>query len=171
LPAIAGRAQVRQGDDESKIASATSAAPAEISQVATIKDWPAKQGGELRTLRQGSTEWVCLPDEPNTKGNDPMCLDRTWQAWLPAFMGKKNPPRATKTGIGYMLTSDAEGSNTDPYATAPTADNQWHKAGPHVMLLVSDPKQFEGLPAEPKSGAPYVMWKGTPYAHLMVPVK
>jgi hypothetical protein len=26
------------------------------------------------------------------------------------------------------------------------------------------------MPTDPKSGGPWVMWKGTPYAHLMVPV-
>jgi len=25
-------------------------------------------------------------------------------------------------------------------------------------------------PTDPKSGGPWVMWKGTPYAHVMVPV-
>jgi hypothetical protein len=37
---------------QQKIANAMSAAPAEISRNATIKDWPAKEGGELRVLRR-----------------------------------------------------------------------------------------------------------------------
>jgi hypothetical protein len=29
---------------------------------------------------------------------------------------------------------------------------------------------LDAFPTDPKSGGPWVMWKGTPYAHLMVPV-
>ncbi len=154
-----------------KLADAMNAAPASISQNAAIKDWPAKPGGDLGTLREGTNGWVCLPDEPSTKGSDPMCLDQTWQAWLPAYMAKKNPPPATRMGIGYMLTSDVEGSNTDPFATGPTPDNQWGKAGPHVMVIVPDPAQLASLSTDPENGGPWVMWKGTPYVHVMVPVQ
>ena len=39
------------------------------------------------------------------------------------------------------------------------------------MVLVPDTAQLEGLLwADPHNGGPYVMWKGTPYAHIMVPV-
>jgi hypothetical protein len=36
-------------------------------------------------------------------------------------------------------------------------------------VLTSDPKLLESLPTDPYSGGPWVMWKGTPYAHIMVP--
>ena len=38
------------------------------------------------------------------------------------------------------------------------------------MVLPSDPKQLDAMTDDPKSGGPWVMWKGTPYAHIMVPV-
>jgi hypothetical protein len=38
------------------------------------------------------------------------------------------------------------------------------------MMIVPDLKQLEGVADKPMSGGPYVMWKGTPYVHLMVPV-
>ncbi|HEX2249202.1 MAG TPA: hypothetical protein VHH32_02585 [Gemmatimonadales bacterium] len=153
-----------------KIANAMTAAPAAIAQEATIKDWPAKEGGELQLLRQGSSDWVCLPDDPNTRGNDPMCLDPEWQKAIVAVMNKR-PIEAKRAGIGYMLSTNAEGSNTDPFATKPTPDNQWHKTGPHIMIVVPDANQLAGIPRDPKSGGPYVMFNGTPWAHIMVPVK
>ncbi len=58
-------------------------------------------------------------------------------------------------------------SNTDPYATEPTADNDWVKEGPHLMILMPDPTALEGLSTDPADPV-YVMWKGTPYAHIMV---
>ena len=38
------------------------------------------------------------------------------------------------------------------------------------MVLYADLKLLDAYPTDPKSGGPWVMWKGTPYAHLMVPV-
>ncbi|HZD25221.1 MAG TPA: hypothetical protein VE631_03095, partial [Alphaproteobacteria bacterium] len=76
-------------------------------------------------------------------------------------------------GVSYMLAGDAPDagvSNIDPYDTEPKADNQFIVEGPHLMILVPDPALLEAFPAEPGSGEPYVMWKGTPYAHIMVPV-
>lgn len=37
------------------------------------------------------------------------------------------------------------------------------------MIVLPDHRLLEGLPPDPKSGDPFVMWKGTPYAHIMVP--
>jgi hypothetical protein len=38
------------------------------------------------------------------------------------------------------------------------------------MILVPDESMLADLPDDPDVG-PYVMWKGTPYAHIMVPVR
>jgi hypothetical protein len=69
-----------------------------------------------------------------------------------------------------MLTLETEVSNTDPFAAAATPGNQWHKPAPHVMLLMPD-RLLTQFPTTPSAGAPYVMYSGTPYAHLMVPIK
>jgi hypothetical protein len=83
-------------------------------------------------------------------------------------MAKKDPQIKT-VGIGYMLLGDKGASNTDPFATGPTADNHWVVSPAHVMVLTPDSRQLDGLPTEPTNGGPWVMWKGTPYAHIMVP--
>ena len=72
-------------------------------------------------------------------------------------------------GVAYMLKGDKGASNTDPYATKPTADNQWVVSGPHIMLLPTDASQLDTYPTDWTKGGPWVMWKGTPYAHIMVP--
>ncbi len=68
-----------------------------------------------------------------------------------------------------MLVGDTPVSNTDPYADKPTPDNQWVVSGPHVMVIVPDSAQLDALPTDPQNGGPWVMWKGTKYAHIMVP--
>jgi hypothetical protein len=159
---------------EAKIKNAMSAAPAEIAKGATIMDWGEKPDAPMKELRKGSNDWVCHPTTPASlgaaAGEDPMCLDKQWQELVTAWIGKREP-KITGIGIAYMLQGDKGASNTDPYATGPTATNQWVKSGPHLMVAVPDVKQLEGLPTDPKSGGPFVMWKGTPYAHIMVPVR
>jgi hypothetical protein len=122
-----------------------------------------------RTLKKGTSDWVCMPDMPDVPNNTPMCLDAEWRGVIDAWMHKR-PPEITKVGFGYMLQGDLPVSNTDPYATAPTPDNQWIQNGaPHIMILLPDPKLLETISSDPSTGGPFVMWKGTPYAHVMVP--
>jgi hypothetical protein len=159
--------------DAQKIASAMSAAPAAISAKAAIMDWPAAEGQPMRPLRAGTNDWVCYPSSPQQSEHhayeDPMCLPKAWESWGAAWMTKQKP---TNTGMGiiYMLKGDKGASNTDPFATAPTADNHWVRTGPHIMVMLADPALLDSFPTDPDTGGPYVMWKGTPYAHLMVPV-
>ena len=47
----------------------------------------------------------------------------------------------------------------------------WVVAGPHIMVTTPNTASLNALPAAPTGGTPWVMWKGTPYAHIMVPVK
>ena len=71
-----------------------------------------------------------------------------------------------------MLFRSTDASNTDPYATAPTSGNHWVQTGPHVMVLEA-PSLLQNYPhnADPDTSRPYVMWAGTSYEHLMVPVR
>lgn len=156
-------------DDAALIKSAESAAPAAVSSKASI--YAVNEKGEMREVRKGSNGWWCMPDSPATPGPDPMCGDANSMEWAMAWIGKKDPPKG-KVGFMYMLEGGTDASNTDPYATAPAESNNWIKTGPHVMV-VNAMDMMSGYPtsAAPDTGQPYVMWAGTPYAHLMLPVK
>jgi hypothetical protein len=74
-------------------------------------------------------------------------------------------------GFGYMLAGGSDASNTDPFATEPKPGGQWVDTGPHVMVL-NIGNSFVGYPTTAaNTKVPYVMFPGTPYAHLMLPVK
>jgi hypothetical protein len=134
-------------------------------------DWPTTEGAQPTMLRKGSNGWVCYPDIPMTDGNDPMCLDPTWQEWMAAWMENRTP-RIDRMGISYMIApGGAHGSNTDPYATGPTPNNEWGYDPPHLMILVPDTVALQGMPTDRASDGPWVMWRGTPYAHIMVPME
>jgi hypothetical protein len=150
------------------IESAMSAAPKSISSDATIVQ--AAADGSMTTLREGKNGWTCMPDSPATPGPDPMCMDANAAQWAMAWIGKKTPP-ANTVGVMYMLEGGTDASNTDPYAKAPSEGNNWIETGPHLMIVGSQ-DVLKGHPAgpTPDTKSPYVMWAGTPYAHLMIPV-
>jgi hypothetical protein len=154
--------------DEQIIASAQAAAPAAIASGATVVAVGAD--GAMREVRKGTNGFTCMADNPATPGADPMCGDANAMEWAAAWIGKKTPP-PNKVGFMYMMSGGTDASNTDPYATAPTAENNWIKTGPHVMV-VGAKGMMEGYPASPTpdTSKPYVMWAGTPYEHLMLPV-
>jgi hypothetical protein len=153
--------------DKQLIESALSAAPAGLRKHAGVM--AADDKGAMRTLRESTNGFVCMPDAPNTPGPDPMCLDKEF---VHAMITKTTPPLG-KVGLMYMLAGGTDASNTDPYATAPTATNHWVKTGPHLMIAGADATFYDAYPkdADPDTSRPYVMWAGTPYQHLMVPVK
>ena len=156
--------------DAALIRSAATAAPAHVGATATVV--AAGSDGKMRMLREGSNGFTCMPDNPVTPGPDPMCLDKAALAWADAWMGHKTPP-AGKIGFVYMLAGGTDASNTDPYASKPQTGNHWVKTGPHVMLVGADQSFYDMYPkaAQPDTTVPYVMWAGTPYQHLMMPVK
>jgi hypothetical protein len=150
------------------ISSAESAAPASLAHDAAVVT--ADSSGAMKQLRAGKNGWTCMPDAPDTPGPDPMCFDANAGKWADAWIHHKTPPDGTP-GVMYMLEGGTDASNTDPYAKQPTAENDWIKTGPHIMLVGSK-AMLAGYPsgAKPDTSTPFVMWAGTPYAHLMVPV-
>jgi hypothetical protein len=151
-------------DKDALIKNALSAAPPDVAATAKVMD----NKGNL--LREGSGKYTCFPYEGGLTAA--MCADAEWLAWNEAYMTQKKDYKPSQFGLAYMLAGDPAGdgaSNIDPFATAATADNQWVTEGPHVMILVPDAAMLEGISSDPNSGGPYVMWKGTPYAHIMMP--
>ena len=158
---VTGCAQTQASDVE-LIADAESAAPESVTKNATIKT------SDGRVLRQGSNSWTCYP---GSGAIGPMCNQAQWDELIGAVMAKE-PIDVQKFSLSYMMAGEGEAlgvSNVDPFATEPTDDNQWVKEGPHLMILVPDQTALEGLSTDPNDPV-YVMWKDTPYAHIMVKV-
>jgi hypothetical protein len=156
--------------DNQLIVSAMKAAPAKVAKDATIIVMEAD--GKMRTLRKGTNGFTCMPDNPATPGPDPMCMDKNSVEWVMAWVEHKPPP-AGKVGFMYMLAGGTDASNTDPFAAKPEPNNNWVKTGPHVMVVGADASFYDSYPkdAKPDTMVPYVMWAGTPYQHLMIPIK
>ncbi|MCM8557158.1 hypothetical protein [Sphingomicrobium sediminis] len=144
------------------IESALSAGPASVTDGATVLD------GEGNVLREGSNGWTCLPEG----AMGAMCNDATWMAALGAMMSGEPFPTGS-FGVSYMLAGEGDTpgvSNLDPMASEPTEDNMWIKDGPHMMIILPDPAMYADMTND-TSAPVYVMWKDTPYAHLMVRIE
>ena len=151
--------------DEALMKLLIGAAPQHVLDGATILNMGAD--GKMKTVRQGTNGWTCM--DP---GGAPMCADKAAMEWASAWQSKGPAPQ--KLGFIYMLKGDNGASNTDPYATKEAPTNDWVKTGPHVMIVGAEAKgMMQGYPRDAKADStkPYVMWPGTPYEHLMLPVQ
>jgi hypothetical protein len=149
--------------DQDYMKRVMTAAPPQVVALATIV---RMKDGAMQTMKQGTNEWTCM--EAN---GVPMCLDPNAMDWAHAW--QSHGAATEKTGFIYMLAGDTGASNTDPYATEKKPDNHWIETGSHVMIVGAAAKTMTGYPktADPDPTKPYVMWPGTPYEHLMIPVK
>lgn len=155
-----------------RIVEAMSAAPHGVAQHATIMDRPATPGGEPALLKAGTNGWTCTPSSEAARRAgraNPSCADEHARAWYAAHAARQ-VPQIERVGLNYKLMGDNGASNVDPFASGPTADNEWVVTGPHVIIFVPNVAELAGLPSDPGTGGPYVMWRDTPYAHIMVPV-
>jgi hypothetical protein len=156
-------------DAQAKIENAMSAAPSTVSADATILDNELDDAGKFVVLRDGSNGWFCFPDIPSSPGNDPQCMDQTWLDWNYAFYAGE-APNVTVPGLEYMLQGGSDPSNTDPLATEPAAGEAWVSSPPHIMIVLPGTLDQTVFSTDHHSGQPYIMWAGTPYEHLMMPV-
>ena len=146
------------------IVSAMSAGPVSISANARIVDW------NMDELRPGTNSWTCLPDNADTPGKDPWCVNEPWLDFLNAYVNKTEPTYED-IGFAYMLAGDTEVSNSDPFATEMTGPDDWvSELGAHLMMLIPNKELLNSISADHDNGGPWIMWGNTPYAHIMIPI-
>ena len=84
--------------------------------------------------------------------------------WSNDFEQHKPKPTNTVPGIEYMLAGATQRSDTDPNdTTSPPI-----QVGAHWMILWPFDPQTSGLPTKHKATGAYIMWAGSPYAHVHV---
>lgn len=157
------KAKVKKMSNAELIRSAVSAAPRDIGDHAAVIAPGAN--GKMAEIRAGSNGWTCLADEPDTPGLDPMCLDKQSMQWLQSLMAHAPKPANTAPGIVYMLQGGSDISATDPFATK---TDHFIESPPHYMIMWPYEAKATGFSSAPKKTGTWIMWAGTPYAHLMI---
>jgi hypothetical protein len=144
------------------LAKVKTAAPEQIVAKASIV---MIQDGKPHSLQIGVNGFTCLISPDGT----PLCADENGMAWWEAVGSKSDPPN--RIGFIYMLAGDTGTSNNDPYQRE--SRQHWVQTGPHVMIVGPMVREMGGYSrsvdvADPTQ--PYVMFPGTKYEHLMLPV-
>jgi hypothetical protein len=145
-----------------KIARAMSAGPADVAKEARIVDTNAR--GQMVVLREGNNGFTCMPGNPNVVGDPPMCVDAPALQWYADAKTHKPKPTNTVPGITYMLAGATQRSDSDPNDTTSTPI----EIGPHWMIMWPFDPKTTGLPTTHKPTGAYIMWAGSPYAHLHI---
>jgi hypothetical protein len=147
---------------EAQIARAMSAGPPEIARFAKIVARDAQ--GHSVVLREGYNTFTCMPGNPNVIGQPAMCADGPSMQWFADFAAHKPKPTNTVPGITYMLAGATQRSDSDPYDhTSPGIT-----VPPHWMIMWPFDAKAIGLPTTHRDTGAYIMWSGTPYAHMHI---
>ena len=173
----AARASLTVPSDEDQVAAALHAAPAERREGATVLGWSAD--GSVRVLREGTNAMICLADNPADDEFSVACyhdslepymrrgrelsaqglrgMERNHRRWEEAEAGTLAMPTEPATlyvlhGSGYDARTDAV---TDPFL-------RWS------IYIPGATPESTGLDTRPMPGAPWLMFPGTPGAHIMI---
>ena len=162
---------------DSQIAAAVQAAPEERRAGATVLGYDA--AGALVTLRAGANDIVCLADDPKEAAFSVACYHKDLEPFMArgrelAAKGVKGKEReetrwkeiesgAIKMSREPRTLHVLSGSGFDP-ATGTIAD-------PYLRWVIYTPfatPEATGLPIRPVPGGPWLMFPGTPTAHIMI---
>src|ERR1700723_1441124 len=145
-----------------KIARAMSAGPADVAKTARIVDTDVQ--GRMVVLREGNNGFTCMPGNPGVIGDPPMCADAASMQWAADFKAHKPKPTNTVPGITYMLAGATQRGDSDPFhKTSPPIT-----VPPHWMIMWPFDPKATGLPVTHRDTGAYIMWAGSPYAHLHI---
>lgn len=161
-----------------QIAAAVLAAPNDMRTTASVLGYAPD--GKLVTLRKGTGALICLADDPKQEQFHVACYHRS----LEPFMARGRALRARgitgdrvdtvrfkeiKSGALAMPKTPAVlYTLTGPAGSYDAATNTAPKARPlFVVYIPYATPQSLGLSAQPAEGTPWVMYPGTPKAHIM----
>ena len=163
---------------ERQIAAAVLPLPESLRASATVRGYTAE--GRLAVLRRGDGAMVCLADDPAQEPFHVACYHRS----LEPFMARGRELRAGGVAGGqvdslrfaevragklamprqpamlYSLSGPA-GSYDERTGTAPGARRLFVTYIPDATVAST------GLSAQPSAGTPWIMYPGTPKAHIM----
>ncbi len=164
LPVLAN-AQAAPNDAQ-YIKTAEGGAPAFISSQATIARIDAK--GTLTKVRAGTNGFTCfvgVPDDPDA----PFCADPNAMMWLTSALSGQPKPANSTPGIAYMAKGGHHMENAAGDMVMGAGPGTHLVAEPpHWMMMWAFDPATTGLPVKENGTGVYVMFAGTPYAHLMI---
>jgi hypothetical protein len=153
-----------------KVAQALTAGPDWMASVATVEQWPLVDTAQFEILQPGGGSWTCFPDQPASPSNDPLCADDQFLRWLGAWRAHAQSPQLSGMAVAYALKGFQVASETDPLKARPDAGQAWINLPPAVFVAMPDAAAYRGLPTTRPAAGQWVLWAGTPWAMVVVPM-
>jgi hypothetical protein len=160
---------------EEQIAAAVLPLPADMRETATVMGYDAQ--GKLVRLKDGTGGMTCLASDPQRKDFHVACYHKSMEPFMARGrelrgQGVKDPQvdsvrfREAKSGSLKLPTQPASLYSI----TAQSYDPQAGPSGARSLFVVYIPyatAQSTGLTEKPAVNAPWIMFAGTPKAHIM----
>jgi hypothetical protein len=179
LPLAAQSQTVSYAPPERQIAAAISPLPEPLQKGAKVLGYDAS--GKLVTLRGGTNEMICLADDPSGKRFHVSCYHKS----LDQFMARGRELRAQKMAEEMVDSTRARDVKAGRLAmpAKPAALYQYFAdrdsvdagtgavASAQYLYVVYTPYatyKTTGISETPVAGGPWIMFPGTPFAHLMI---
>ncbi|HEY6084063.1 MAG TPA: hypothetical protein VIU63_01625 [Nitrospira sp.] len=157
--------EVKNMSEKDQTALALSAAPAHLSKDAGVMIYGAD--GKLTEARKSANGFTCIPTVMNLPIPDPMCMDGAALQWLTDLTGNQPKPSNTVPGIAYMARGGSH-YEKDGKVVMSGEGAKVVKEPPHWMVMWPFDPAASHLPTKPNPSGSYIMFDGSPYAHLMV---
>lgn len=157
--------EVKTMSEKDQTALALSGAPPHIAKEAGIMIYGAD--GKLTETKKSANGFTCIPSVMNLPTPDPMCMDAAVQQWMTDLMDKAPKPTNTVPGIAYMARGGSH-FEKDGKVVMSGDGAKIVKEPPHWMLMWPFDSAATKLPTAPNPSGVYIMFDGSPYAHLMV---
>jgi hypothetical protein len=157
--------EVKVMSEKEQTALALRAAPAHIANEAGIMVYSAD--GKLTETKKSSNGFTCIPTVMNLPDPDPMCMDAAVQQWMTDLMNNAPKPTNTVPGIAYMAVGGSH-YEKDGKVVMSGDGAKIVKEPPHWMVMWPFDAAATKLPTAPNPSGVYIMFDGSPYAHLMV---
>ncbi len=161
-----GGKDLKSMSQEEQIKVALSAAPASIAKDAGVM-LPGEDG-KLVEVKKGTNGFTCIPTVNNRPDPDPMCFDAAVGQWVDALVNKKDKPGNTVPGISYMARGGYHWEKDGKVLMDEEPGAKLVKEPPHWMMMWPFTSQETKLPTVPNPSGVWIMFDGTPFAHLMV---
>lgn len=144
---------------------ALSAAPPRVAKDAGVMVYDTD--GKLKEVRKSANGFTCIPTVLNLPDPDPICMDPAVHQWMTDLMNNAPKPSNTVPGIAYMARGGSH-FEKDGKVVMTGEGAKIVKEPPHWMLMWPFDQAVTKLPTVPNPSGVYIMFEGTPYAHLMV---
>jgi hypothetical protein len=166
-----------QSSRDAQVAAAVLAAPADRQAGARVLGYD--EAGKLTLLREGSNDMICLADNPAVEGIELNCYHMSLEPFMARGreLSTQGVPNAERMRLRYAEAESGKLKMPEKPAVLYTLHGAAYDAASNtvaqeyrrqtIYIPYATP-ETTGLSPQASSNAPWIMFPGTPGAHIMI---